>query len=365
MRYPLGRLATFAILTAVSLRAASWSDQVNRGNLQLQRGVYGQAVEEYQAALPLANLPVQRGVTLFSLAVVYQLLADFGASERCYKEALSLFRAERDYEKLALSLSGLGQVYRAEHRLDDALDTERNAFLALKRIGMDKTRDAAFVLGITGAILGELNRLYAGQRSIEAAQAILEKTVGPDAPEFATNLNRLGVIALARKRPGEAEGLLTRALQIRQAHFGSRHPLVANTLLTLSFVYLEQRRYGEADGSCRQALETMRDFLPANHPTLITGSMQLATIAHRSGDFAAATGILAASIAGLEAHPSTITGEYVQLVSLYAKYLGDAGDKQEARHFRLEARQMGQQFSRTSLARSTVSVSELEAGVFR
>jgi len=365
MRYPLGRLATFAVLTAVSLRAASWSDQINRGNLQLEQGIYGQAIEEYQAALPLANLPVQRGVTLFSLGLAYQLLGDFAAGERCYKEALSLFRAGRDYEKLALSLSGLGQVYRAEHRLDDALEAERNGLLALKRIGMEKTRDAALVLGATGAILGELDRLNAAQRSIEAAQAILENTTGSDTPEFATNLNRLGVIALARKRFAESEGLLTRALQIRQARFGSEHPLVAHALLTLSAVYLEQRRYVEADRACRHALQMMRHFLPANHPTLITGSIELAMIAHRSGNFAAAADILAESIAGLEAHPSTITGEYVQLVSLYAKYLVDVGEKQKARHFRIEARQMEQQINRMSLARSTVNISELDAGGFR
>ena len=207
--------------------------------------------------------------------------------------------------------------------------------------------------------------MNAAQRSIEAAQAILENTTGSDTPEFATNLNRLGVIALARKRFAESEGLLTRALQIRQARFGSEHPLVAHALLTLSAVYLEQRRYVEADRACRHALQMMRHFLPANHPTLITGSIELAMIAHRSGNFAAAADILAESIAGLEAHPSTITGEYVQLVSLYAKYLVDVGEKQKARHFRIEARQMEQQINRMSLARSTVNISELDAGGFR
>lgn len=55
----------------------------------------------------------------------------------------------------------------------------------------------------------------------------------------------------------------------------------------------------------------------------------------------------------------------MQLVSLYAKYLSDIGDKQQSRHFRMEARQMEQQFSRASLARSTINVSELDAGGFR
>jgi hypothetical protein len=48
MRYPLGRLATILILAAVSLQAASWSDEVNRGNLLLEQGMYSQAVGEYQ-----------------------------------------------------------------------------------------------------------------------------------------------------------------------------------------------------------------------------------------------------------------------------------------------------------------------------
>ncbi len=365
MRYALSGLAAILILGADSVWAGSWSDQVTQGNLQFEQGHYRQAVEEYQAALELADLPLQRGETLYRLALSHEQLADFAAGEQCYQEALSLFRAIRDYEKLALSLSALGEVYRAEHRLDEALEAERNALLALKRDGMEKTWGAAMVLGITGAIFCELHRLGAAQRSIEDALAILENTVGPDSPDFATNLNNLGVIALARKHSGDSEGLLTRALKIRQAHFGPEHPLIASTLLALSSVYLEQQRYVEADGACRHALEMMRHFLPANHPNLIAGSMGLAMIAHRSGNFATAAGILRETLASLETSPSTVTGEYVQLVSLYAKYLGDVGEKKESVHFRGVARQMEQEFSRTSHARYTVSVSELDAGGFR
>jgi ATP/maltotriose-dependent transcriptional regulator MalT len=146
---------------------------------------------------------------------------------------------------------------------------------------------------------------------------------------------------------------------------GLDHPAIANTLLILSSVRRGQRRYVEADGECRHALEILRHLLPANHPMLITGAMELATIAHDIGNFAAAAEILAESMAGVEPHPASVTGEYVQLVSLYAKYLGDAGEKQKARQFRIEAREMEQQLGRTSLARSTVNVSEMDAGGFR
>jgi tetratricopeptide (TPR) repeat protein len=365
MRYPLGKLATIVILAAVSLRAAAWTDQVNRGNLLLEQGLYSQAAEEFQASLPQANGQVQQGVSLFSLGLADQLLGDFAASERGYKEALSLFRAERDYENLALSLSGLGQVYKAEHRLDDALETERNALLALRRIGKEKTGDAAFVLGVTGAILGELDRWKDAQRSLEEAQAILKNTLGPDTPEFATNLDRLGEIALARKRFDEAEGLLTQALGFRQSHLGLDHPSIASSLLLLSSVHRAQRRYVEADGECRRALEILRHSLPDNHPKLIKGSIELATVAHDSGNITAAVGILAETMGRMGSHPANITEEYVELVSLYAKYLDDAGEKQKAREFRTEARDMEQQVSRTALARSTVDVSEMDAGGFR
>lgn len=108
----------------------------------------------------------------------------------------------------------------------------------------------------------------------------------------------------------------------------------------------------------------IRQFLPIN-PTLVAGSIELATIAHRSGNFAAAAGILAEALADLWTHPPTITGEYVQLVNLYAKYLGDVGENPESRDFRIEARQMEQQVSPTSLVRSAVNVGELDASGFR
>ena len=65
------------------------------------------------------------------------------------------------------------------------------------------------------------------------------------------------------------------------------------------------------------------------------------------------------------ARSSTVTGEYVQLLNLYSEYLGDAGEKQKARQFRLEAQQLGEQLGHRAPTGSTVTLMELEAGRLR
>jgi len=105
----------------------------------------------------------------------------------------------------------------------------------------------------------------------------------------------------------------------------------------------------------------MRRFLPTNHPDLIEAHINLAVIEHRSGDAGAAIDVLEEAVHSLNARPATVTGEYIQLLNLYSRYLGDAGEKEKSRRFRLEARRLAEQFGGISPASSTVSAAELEA----
>jgi tetratricopeptide (TPR) repeat protein len=365
MWYPVYRLAALNCFIFASAYAASWPDEVIRGNLRFDGGLYRAAIADYQSALPLAQSSSQRAVTLYRLGLAHGKLAEFAAAEQYYQEALSIFRASGDSSKVALSLGALGEIYRGEYRLDDALATERNALRFLKRAGLQETKEAASVFTTTGAVLSQKHRLKAAEHDMRQALDILQRTAGPDDPDLATTLNNLGVVVSARKRASEAEELLTRALSIRAARFGSEHPLIASTLLNLSSTYLDQKRYAEADQTCRRSLEMMGHFLPANHPNLIAGYIWLALIAHRSGNSAAAIRILEEAVRNLNAQPSAITGAYVQLLNLYSKYLGEAGESEKSREFRLEARQLLEQFGRTSPGRSTVMFSELEADRLR
>lgn len=349
-------------LLVAGLGAASGPDHLTRGNLLFEHGSYPEAIAEYDDALPLAGSATNRAEVLYRLALAHGKLAGFPAAERYYKQALDILRADGDSFRLALTLGGLGEVYRAEHRLDDALTAERHALGILQRLGMGEAQQAAAILTITGGILHDQHRSNAAQQDLREALSILDKTVGPHHPDFALTLHNLGAVEASRKNYGEAEGLFTRALRIREERFGPAHPLIAGTLLSLSTVYLQQKRYAEADRSCRRSLDMMRRFLPANHPDLIEAHINLAIIAHRSGDAAAAIDVLEQAVHSLNARPSTVTREYIQLLNLYSRYLGDAGEKEKSRRFRLEARRLAEQSGGTSPASSTVTVAELEAG---
>lgn len=351
------------IVTSASWGAVSWSEQITLGNIHFDQGLYREAIRQYESALPLAQSSLYRGVTLYRLALTHSKLAEFSAGEQCYKDALSIFRAARDYPRLAASLSGLGEIYRAEHRLDEALASERLAYSDLKLAGMPESREASAALGIMGAVLAEQHDLKGATRSMQQALTILEKTTVPDDPDVAASLNNLGVVEFGQKHFAASETLLLRALKIREARFGPEHPLIANTLLNLSSVYLEQKRYGEAGRVCRLSIGMMGRFYPANHPEMIKGQMGLAMVVHGSGDAAEAARILEWAREGLQLTPATTTAESVQLITLYSRYLRDAGERAKSRQAGLEARQMLQEFRKKS-ANSIVSVSELEASGF-
>ena len=329
MWYSFRGQTAIQLIVYSSLSAATWPEQLTRGNLAYDRGLYREAIPEYERALPLAESTLQHAVTLHWLALAHGRLAEFADAEQCFKRAADLFNSIRDQRRMATSLAGLGEVYRAEHRLDDALATERHTLTILKRLGMLETQQAATVFTITGEVLYDQHHFKAAQRAMRQSLSILEKTVGPDDPDLATCLNNLGVVASERHQLSDAERLLTRALQVRQARFGPAHPLIASTLLSLSLAYLEQQKHSQAEQTCRRSLEMMRQFLPASHPDVLKAYIGLAMITHPVGRPADALTILELALRTSGAQSATISEEYVHLLNLYAQYLADAGEMEE------------------------------------
>ena len=80
------------------------------------------------------------------------------------------------------------------------------------------------------------------------ALAIDEKSVGPDHPNVASDLNNLAQLLQATNRLAEAEPLMRRALAINEKSVGPEHPSVAMTLNNLA-ILLEEGfgRYEESE----------------------------------------------------------------------------------------------------------------------
>ena len=355
MRYLFGFLLTVQLALS-----SSWSDPYKLGRGQFERGLYIQAIANYEIALRSAESPRDRAIVLYCLGVAHLRIAQLGVAEQEYKRALDLFRKDGNSVELAVSLGGLGETYRAQYRLDEALAAERHALAILKALGKSESHEAGDVLSITGEILNDQHRLKEAERSMREALAIEEKTLGAEHADVATSLNNLGAIELERKHAAEAEAFFNRALAVRRARYGAEHPAVASTLLSLSAAYLAEKRYAEADETCRRAWETMGRFLPANHPQLTKARIEMALIAHASGDRGAAIGILEESVRRADAQPLADTGAYAELLSLYARYLGEAGEKEKSKQFRVAAEEMAKKSGRAQVASSTVTLTELE-----
>jgi tetratricopeptide (TPR) repeat protein len=114
----------------------------------------------------------------------------------------------------------------------------------------------------------ELNAAARYAEALPLAQrlsALLEKTLGPTDPAFATSLNDLGVLYYMQARYAEAEALYKRSLAIREKALGHNHPSVALSLNNIGVLYYEQGRYVDAERLYGQSLAIRKKTLEPDH----------------------------------------------------------------------------------------------------
>src|SRR6266567_2290074 len=138
--------------------------------------------------------------------------------------------------------------------------------------------EAADVLHRTSLYLGE-HALYAEAEPLsQRAIVICERTLGPDHPDVAANLNNLAGLYRGQGKYAEAEPLYQRALTIYEQQLGTEHPDTARCLNNLAEFYSTQGKYEQAGSLMQQALAIRRRHLEANHPDIAQSLNNLAGI---------------------------------------------------------------------------------------
>ncbi len=127
---------------------------------------------------------------------------------------------------------------------------------------------AGRLLGRTGWYLRERGRYTEAEGLLEQALAIGESALGPEHPEVAASLNRLGSTRWDQGRYAEAQAIHERALAIRERALGSDHPDVAQSLQNLGHTHWEQGRYAEAQPLYERALLICERALGRDHPAV-------------------------------------------------------------------------------------------------
>jgi DNA-binding SARP family transcriptional activator/tetratricopeptide (TPR) repeat protein len=106
-------------------------------------------------------------------------------------------------------------------------------------------------------------------------------------PELAENIAALAALLRDTNRAAEAEPLLRRSIELREASAGAQHPSVAVALNELAILLHYSNRLAEAEGLYRRALAIDEAAFGADHPAAALRSHNLALLLHetnRSGE---------------------------------------------------------------------------------
>lgn len=120
----------------------------------------------------------------------------------------------------------------------------------------------------------------AAQERWQEAEALLRAALErkPSAELEAASLHWLGVAALARCAPDQAESLLREALARRSEALGPGHPEAAETTVALGTALAAQGHPEEAARCFRQALVALEEALGEDHPRATVAASSLAEL---------------------------------------------------------------------------------------
>ena len=130
------------------------------------------------------------------------------------------------------------------------------------------------------------------ERGVREAES-LSAEPAVQAELFAT----LGGISQQLGEMKQAEALLSRALELREARLGAEHPEVAESWVALGLLRADQARYDEAERLIRDALRVELGQLQRDHPALIEAKSALGHVLVERGAYADAVRVLDEAVA--------------------------------------------------------------------
>ena len=142
------------------------------------------------------------------------------------------------------------------------------------------------------------------------ALVIREKTLEPEHPDTAENLNALGFLLRLQGDLTGARPLLERALAVREKVLGPEHPDTAESLSNLGLLLQGENDLTGARPFLERALAIREKKLPPEHPDTARSLHNLALLLHAQGDLVGARPLFKRALGINEkesgpAHPST------------------------------------------------------------
>ncbi len=192
-----------------------------------------------------------------------------------------LLRAQTGWNDLGLSGQRLARTEANLARLrleqDDPAGARALADRAVAELRASSAPELelAGVLNLLGSILMRLGELDPAEAAHHEAREVFEGAAEDQSLALSETYNALGAIALARHRYGIANSFYRQSLALLLERYGERHPLYAASLARHAEVLQAQGADAEAEGLLSRSLEIQRAALGPNHPEVHEAILRL------------------------------------------------------------------------------------------
>jgi tetratricopeptide (TPR) repeat protein len=267
------------------------------GTVYMRLGLYAQAKPLLETATSKRRAlgPAETPALAVSLSHVGDLLtlrAEYPGAETAYREAIALQKAlpsdQRDDAALARSLFGLGDELGAQGRSAEAERSLRDALALQKALFPGANDDTARTLDELAWSIGERD-LNESVPMLQSAVAMQRALWGNQPyPDYANELNDLGILLRSKSEYTESERLLRESLAMQRRLLGDKHPNIAAGLNNLATVLHLKGDLEGASSTYRQALAMHRELQGELHPDVAFTLSNLALVMQDSGDLGGA-----------------------------------------------------------------------------
>lgn len=223
--------------------------------LALERDDLRAAADRYSAAIEVRPDPS----SMLDLADVLERLSEPGKAESILSRALELRTAPgtppHPQTGEILHRLGLLAAHEADYlRARSLLVRAGEAFGRSTGIENESAAAAADSLGNVLRASGELD---AAGRVLSATLELRLRILGPNHPEVAATMNNLAGVHHVAQRPGKAEPLYRRAIEILGGSYGDSDIRIADCAFNLGYLLLAKGERAEAAGLFRRVMSIL------------------------------------------------------------------------------------------------------------
>jgi tetratricopeptide (TPR) repeat protein len=240
---------------------------------------------------------------------------DFSKSFECDEQQLQLLTDSGNHAHVASRSNRIAVGYMLAGRFDQALALSERCLPVIRSAynnstaggaqEIEKIQTKVYRVHLAEAlfsrawILEELRRYDEALSLRKEALNLMESEYGPDAFEITPHLNRLGNLNTNLGNYGEAEPLLLRCLEIRQAK-KSDEGLISSAQQALGDLYCTMGKLDQAEAYCSAAYATALKLCGTNKTSLAEYGLSRASLWAAQGKYEDARKLLEQSIADTE-----------------------------------------------------------------